>query len=198
MPNRNIEGNYRYKFQGQEKDAETGKEAFELRLWDSRIGRWLTVDPAGQYSSPYLGMGNNPINGVDPDGGEWFDWVRGKNGDTWVWREDITSKGQATAAGLQYGGATKADVIKNWGFNTTDGFEGFWNRNVGDGHGQKFNMNSFYNAKFNVASRKTISAEKSREFIQLTSKQVEENKTLWPEDKHQPYETGFKDRKSVV
>jgi hypothetical protein len=44
-------------------------EAFELRLWDSRIGRWLTTDPYGQFNSPYLGMGNNPINGVDPDGG---------------------------------------------------------------------------------------------------------------------------------
>ncbi|MCB4797229.1 RHS repeat-associated core domain-containing protein [Neotamlana laminarinivorans] len=71
MPNRNLEGNYRYKYQGQEKDPETGKEAFELRLWDSRIGRWLTTDPAGQYASPYLGMGNNPINGVDPDGAFW-------------------------------------------------------------------------------------------------------------------------------
>jgi len=69
MPNRNIEGNYRYKFQGQEKDPETGKEAFQLRLWDGRIGRWLTTDPYGQYSSPYLGMGNDPINGIDPDGG---------------------------------------------------------------------------------------------------------------------------------
>ena len=69
MPNRNVEGNYRYRFQGQEKDSETGKEAFELRLWDSRIGRWLTVDPAGQYASPYLGMGNNPISSIDPDGG---------------------------------------------------------------------------------------------------------------------------------
>jgi len=69
MPNRNIEGNYRYKFQGQEKDAETGKEAFELRLWDGRIGRWLTVDPAGEFFSPYLGMGNNPISNIDPDGG---------------------------------------------------------------------------------------------------------------------------------
>jgi RHS repeat-associated protein len=69
MPNRNVEGNYRYKYQGQEKDPETGMEAFELRLWDSRIGRWLTVDPAGQYASPYLGMGNNPIKRVDPDGG---------------------------------------------------------------------------------------------------------------------------------
>jgi len=159
MPNRNIEGNYRYKFQGQEKDAETGKEAFELRLWDGRIGRWLTVDPAGQYSSPYLGMGNNPINGVDPDGGEWFDWVRGKDGDTWVWREDITSKGQATAAGLQYGGATKSDVIKNWGFNTTDGFEGLWNRNLGDGHGQKFDWNSYVSGRIPVAIEQGLQSQ---------------------------------------
>ncbi|MGW9686761.1 RHS repeat domain-containing protein [Flagellimonas sp. 2504JD1-5] len=71
MPQRNSidANNYRYAFQGQEKDPETGKEAFELRLWDARIGRWLTTDPAGQYSSPYLGMGNNPIGLTDVDGG---------------------------------------------------------------------------------------------------------------------------------
>ena len=69
MPNRNVKGDYRYAFQGQEKDDETGKEAFELRLWDARIGRWLTTDPAGQYASPYLGMGNNPVSRIDPDGG---------------------------------------------------------------------------------------------------------------------------------
>lgn len=69
MPERNMEGDYRYAFQGQEKDQETGKEVFELRLWDSRIGRWLTTDPYNQYNSPYLGMGNNPINMVDPDCG---------------------------------------------------------------------------------------------------------------------------------
>jgi len=69
MPNRNVEGQYRYAYQGQEKDPETGMEAFELRLWDSRIGRWLTTDPYGQYYSPYMGMGNNPISQIDPDGG---------------------------------------------------------------------------------------------------------------------------------
>lgn len=69
MPNRNLQGDYRYAYQGQEKDTETGKEAFELRLWDSRIGRWLTTDPYGQHPSPYLGMGNNPITRWDPDGG---------------------------------------------------------------------------------------------------------------------------------
>ncbi len=71
MPNRHIQdaNAYRYAYQGQEKDPETGKEAFELRLWDGRIGRWLTTDPYGQYSSPYLGMGNNPISRIDPNGG---------------------------------------------------------------------------------------------------------------------------------
>ncbi len=74
MPGRNQVGDYRYAFQGQEKDPETGKEAFELRLWDARIGRWLTTDPKGEFSSPYLGMGNNPIRKIDPDGGSTDDW----------------------------------------------------------------------------------------------------------------------------
>ncbi len=70
MPNRKWGANgYRYAYQGQEVDPETGKEAFQLRLWDGRIGRWLTTDPAGQYASPYMGMGNNPISRIDPDGG---------------------------------------------------------------------------------------------------------------------------------
>jgi len=62
---------YRYGYQGQfaEHDDETGFESFELRLYNSRVGRWLSYDPEGQYDSPYVGMGNNPVSGVDPDGG---------------------------------------------------------------------------------------------------------------------------------
>ncbi len=69
MPDRNVEGDYRYKLQGQEKDSETDKEAFELRLWDSRIGRWASPDPLEQFHSPYLGMFNNPILSIDTNGG---------------------------------------------------------------------------------------------------------------------------------
>jgi hypothetical protein len=54
-------------------------EAFQLRLWDGRIGRWLSPDPYGQYASPYLGMGNNPIGMIDPDGGK-ADWHRDGSG----------------------------------------------------------------------------------------------------------------------
>jgi len=83
MPNRQIVNGepYRYAYQGQEKDPETGKEAFQLRLWDARIGRWLTTDPAGQYNSPYMAMGNNPISQIDSDGawstkiGRFFAWL---------------------------------------------------------------------------------------------------------------------------
>lgn len=50
-------------------DSETNMEAFQLRLWDGRIGRWLSMDPYGQYASPYLGMGNNPVGMIDLDGG---------------------------------------------------------------------------------------------------------------------------------
>jgi RHS repeat-associated protein len=63
-------GEYRFGYQGQfaEEDEETGYNAFEARLWDNRAARWMAPDPAGQYWSPYLGMGNSPISGVDPDG----------------------------------------------------------------------------------------------------------------------------------
>jgi len=79
LPGRTYEPNlYRFGYQGQfaEKDEETGWKQFGLRMWDGRIGRWLTTDIAGQYWSPYLGMGNRPINSIDPNGAEsiipWF------------------------------------------------------------------------------------------------------------------------------
>lgn len=40
------------------------------------MGRWLQKDPAGQYYSPYVGMGNNPVNRTDPDGG-WYTNTQG-------------------------------------------------------------------------------------------------------------------------
>jgi RHS repeat-associated protein len=66
-----MEGEYRYGYQGKyaEKDEETGWEHFELREYDPVIGRWMVRDPRRQYWSPYLAMGNNPMNRVDPTGG---------------------------------------------------------------------------------------------------------------------------------
>ncbi|MCO5951209.1 RHS repeat-associated core domain-containing protein, partial [Mucilaginibacter flavidus] len=63
---------YRYDYQGAyaEKDPVTGLNNFQLRMYDSKIGRWLSTDPAGQHASPYEGMGNNPVAKGDPTGGE--------------------------------------------------------------------------------------------------------------------------------
>lgn len=38
------------------------------RYYDTQLGRWHTPDPADQFSSPYVGMGNNPVMYTDPDG----------------------------------------------------------------------------------------------------------------------------------
>ncbi len=62
---------YRFDYQGQfaEKDEETGFNHFELRDYDPKIGRTLTVDPARQFYSGYNWVGNNPVIGIDPTGG---------------------------------------------------------------------------------------------------------------------------------
>ena len=62
---------YRYGFQGEyaEEDSETGWNSFQLRMYDPVIGRWLTTDPYDEFWSPYLAMGNDPVNLTDPDGG---------------------------------------------------------------------------------------------------------------------------------
>jgi RHS repeat-associated protein len=62
---------YRWGYQGQyaEKDTTTGWNQFQLRMYDARFGRWLSVDPYNQFWSPFIGMGNIPNQGTDPDGG---------------------------------------------------------------------------------------------------------------------------------
>ena len=61
----------RYKFTGKEKDTETGLDYFGARYYDSRIGRWLSVDPLAEKfpnTNPYNYCLNNPIMIVDPNG----------------------------------------------------------------------------------------------------------------------------------
>jgi RHS repeat-associated protein len=62
---------YRFGYQRQfaERDSLTNWNTFQLRMYDARFGRWLSADPYGQFDNPYIGMGNNPVSGIDPDGG---------------------------------------------------------------------------------------------------------------------------------
>ncbi|PZX59326.1 RHS repeat-associated protein [Algoriphagus ratkowskyi] len=55
-------------FQNKNWDSETGWYDFHARQYDPALGRWLAMDPQNQFASPYLGMGNNPVMMVDPDG----------------------------------------------------------------------------------------------------------------------------------
>jgi RHS repeat-associated protein len=70
-------GLYRYGFNGKENDNEVKGEGnqqdYGLRIYDPRLGRFLSVDPlTGSYPwySPYQFAGNNPIKFIDLDGGE--------------------------------------------------------------------------------------------------------------------------------
>lgn len=101
MPGRIAKGSntYRFGYQGQfaEDDTETtGYNQFEARLYDSRLGRWLTTDPAGQYYSPYLAMGNSPFMGVDPDGRFCTQWLN-NNGE--IIADDGTNNGTIIRVG---------------------------------------------------------------------------------------------------
>ena len=61
----------KYKFTGKERDIETNYDYFGARYYDSRIGRWLSIDPlAEKYPgwSPYNYTLNNPIINFDPNG----------------------------------------------------------------------------------------------------------------------------------
>ncbi|WP_127132528.1 RHS repeat-associated core domain-containing protein [Pseudoflavitalea rhizosphaerae] len=76
------EGAYRFGFNGKENDNEVkGGEGLQqdygMRVYDSRVGRFLSFDPLSkEYAdlSPYHFAGNNPIQNLDKDGGEPLDY----------------------------------------------------------------------------------------------------------------------------
>jgi RHS repeat-associated protein len=62
----------RFLYQGKEwmdeDDAALSMYDFHARMYDPALGRFMGMDPQGQFVSPYMGMGNNPVIGIDPDG----------------------------------------------------------------------------------------------------------------------------------
>ncbi len=113
---------YRFGYQGdfaEDDTEETGFNHFELRDYDSRIGRWTATDPAGQFWSPYVGMGNDPINQVDPDG------AYSKAGAWW-------RSGFGLINPIYQSGQT-LDGEKIWGFNGRDGAANFGKAHSRDG-----------------------------------------------------------------
>ena len=66
---------YKYGFNGKEKDDEVkgnnNSYDYGMRMYDSRLGRFMSVDPLTRsfpFYSPYSYAGNNPIMNIDLDG----------------------------------------------------------------------------------------------------------------------------------
>ncbi|MBK8682087.1 MAG: hypothetical protein IPN31_09330 [Bacteroidetes bacterium] len=77
MPGRNWSAGseYRFGFNSKESDSEMYGEGnsydFGARIYDARLGRWMSVDPAqSKYPalSPYSAFNNCPIYITDPGG----------------------------------------------------------------------------------------------------------------------------------
>jgi RHS repeat-associated protein len=75
-------------------DDEIGWNEFALRNYDPQIGRWTTPDPYEEFASPYVGMGDDPINLTDPSGGSILDGLSG------VARVAVTTLGGAIIGGF--------------------------------------------------------------------------------------------------
>jgi RHS repeat-associated protein len=81
MPGRIFQGQYRFGFNGQEKDDEVmgsgNTISFEYRMEDSRLGRFLSVDPLFKKFtelSTYQYASNSPVLGKDVEGLENLFW----------------------------------------------------------------------------------------------------------------------------
>ncbi len=108
MPGRSFSSDqYRYGFNGMEKDDEMGKGdgnsyTTEFRQYDPRLGRWLAVDPMETQRvglTPYNFVQNSPLVRMDPSGAL-DDWVEGADGDI-KWDDNATSQ-ETTKEGETY------------------------------------------------------------------------------------------------
>lgn len=67
---RSANDKYDFAFKGTESASDrTRWDHFPLREYNHDLGRFMAPDPYKQFHSPYMALGNNPINFVDPSGG---------------------------------------------------------------------------------------------------------------------------------
>ncbi|THU32398.1 type II toxin-antitoxin system death-on-curing family toxin [Niastella caeni] len=97
LPNSNVP--YKFGFNGKMNDDEVkglgNQQDYGMRIYDARIGKFLSVDPLTQdypWYTPYQFAGNTPIQAVDLDGLEPAaagkqagDIVHEKTGQSWKW-----------------------------------------------------------------------------------------------------------------
>src|SRR5690606_10056838 len=110
MPGRSFRSDeYRYGFNGMEKDDEVKDPGnsydFGARMYDPRIGRWLSIDPLAfkfPSLSTYNFAGNSPIYNVDPDGKEIVPWWKSRSFLGFSWTSYETSMGWNDVSGGEF------------------------------------------------------------------------------------------------
>jgi RHS repeat-associated protein len=131
----NYQGDY------SEEETYTGWDEFDLRMYDPQIGRWTGVDPYDQFASPYVGMGNDPVNNVDPDGGDAdlftalgsaavggiiaYEIARNNTSNAWA-RAGITAAGALLGAGIGYGVSASLESNTPFSLNFRAFYKGFF------------------------------------------------------------------------
>ena len=132
MPNRSFSaGNhYRYGFNGQENDNEINGEGnhldFKFRGYDSRTGRFWSVDPLFQtypWNSAYAFAENSPIRFLDLEGAERYDYTYKLNAELGkaelqkVTKTEVDAKGNKLPLSFHYslnGRNTNASTINQF------------------------------------------------------------------------------------
>jgi RHS repeat-associated protein len=87
--------NYRYGFNGKENDndIENGAQDYGMRIYDTRLGRFKSVDPlTKKYPelTPYQFASNTPVQAVDIDGKEAF-FIHGTASTSAAWTPQLTN-----------------------------------------------------------------------------------------------------------
>ncbi|MFZ1610189.1 MAG: RHS repeat-associated core domain-containing protein [Chitinophagales bacterium] len=115
---------YRFGFNGKESDTETYGEGnaydFGARIYDARLGRWMSRDPLEREMpawSTYCFAFVNPINWIDPNGMK-ADWVKNDENGEYSWNDKVTSPSN-TPVGFVYIGKEDKSIIEDLFGSTT-------------------------------------------------------------------------------
>ena len=127
MPSRSFSASsYKYGFNGKEKDDEVKGEGnsldFSGRMLDTRLGRWLTIDPkSSKYPSmsPFVGFANNPNYYIDP-GGETLRVAGSDEKNLTIARNDLISLLPPGKAGKAFESQLKFENDGSVQFNVTE------------------------------------------------------------------------------
>ncbi len=104
-------GQNKFGYQGAyaEEEEETEWNEFDLRMYNPQIGLWNGVDPMDEFASPYIGMGSNPVNLVDPSGGNVFGTIASiiskPTPESWSWLRKLVKR--VSTAGLAFDAASE-------------------------------------------------------------------------------------------